>query len=216
MTPTALHRSAGPPPDPPRLRALPNAAPTDAELMVRSVDDPEQFAALFDRHATTVHRYLGRRVGELADDLLSETFLVAFRRRAAYRPDHVEVRPWLLGIATNLVHGHQRTERRRYRALAKAAARPEEHEDDPADSGDRLTAEALRGSLSGALAALKPRDRDVLLLFAWGQLGYEEIAAVLDIPIGTVRSRLNRARRQTRAALGAVAPFEPTSEEEDR
>ncbi len=98
---------------PPTLRALPDALPTDAELVVRSLEEPEHFAALFDRHATAVHRYLGRRVGELADDLLSETFLVAFRRRAAYRPEHVDVRPWLLGIATNLVHGHARTERRR-------------------------------------------------------------------------------------------------------
>ncbi len=220
-----MHHAAGPPPDPVRLpmplratplRELPSALPTDAELIAGSVEDPEQFAALFDRHATTVHRYLGRRVGELADDLLSETFLIAFRRRAAYRPDHVEVRPWLLGIATNVVHGHQRTERRRYRALARQAGRPEEHGVDPADSGDRLAAEALRGPLAAALAGLKARDRDALLLLAWGQLGYEEIAAVLDIPIGTVRSRLNRARRQTRAALGSVSPFHPTSEEEDR
>lgn len=198
------------------LRALPSALPGDAELILASVEDPEQFAALFDRHAATVHRYLGRRVGELADDLLSETFLIAFRRRAAYRPDHVEVRPWLLGIATNVVHGHQRTERRRYRALARASARPEDHGDDPADSGDRLAAEALRGPLVEALAGLKPHDRDALLLLAWGQLGYEEIAAVLGVPVGTVRSRLHRARRQTRAVLGVVSPFDPTSEEEDR
>ena len=190
-----------PPPDrPPSLHALPSAVPTDAELMVASVDEPEQFAALFDRHATAVHRYLGRRVGELADDLLSETFLVAFRRRSAYRPDRVDVRPWLLGIATNLMHAHARTERRRYRALARAGAEP------VAAAGSdevhaRVDAAALRGPLAAALAGLKARDRDVLLLFAWGQLGYEEVAAVLDIPIGTVRSRLNRARRQTRAVL---------------
>jgi RNA polymerase sigma factor (sigma-70 family) len=159
------------------------------------------FAVLFDRHAGAVHRYLGRRVGELADDLLSETFLVAFRRRAAYLAVHIEVRPWLFGIATNVLRGHVRAEQRRYRALARAAAEPGTAPEDPGDAADRLDAEALRGALADALAALKQRDRDVLLLFAWGQLGYEEIAAVLDVPVGTVRSRLNRARRQTRAAL---------------
>lgn len=202
--------SAGPP-DRPCLRAVPGAAPSDAELIARSVTEAEVFATLFDRHAATVHRYLGRRVGELADDLLSETFLIAFRRRAAYRPDHLEVRPWLLGIATNLVHGHVRSERRRYRALARAAGQqPVEHDADPGDSAERVDAEALRGPLAAALAGLKARDRDALLLFAWAQLSYEEIAAVLDVPVGTVRSRLSRARRQTRAVLGATAFFEET------
>jgi RNA polymerase sigma-70 factor, ECF subfamily len=207
----AMHRSAGPP-EPPRLRALPDAQPTDGELIARSVDDPAEFAPLFDRHAATVHRYLGRRVGELADDLLSETFLVAFRRRAVYRPDHVEVRPWLLGIATNVVRGHVRTEQRRYRALARVAAEPEQHAGDPGEGTDRLDAQAMRAPLAAALAGLAVRDRDALLLLAWGQLGYEEIAAVLDVPIGTVRSRLHRARRQTRAALGGISPFDATSE----
>ncbi|MGY1601952.1 RNA polymerase sigma factor [Geodermatophilus sp. SYSU D00815] len=172
--------------------------PSDGELIARSVDEPECFAVLFDRHAAAVHRYLGRRVGQLADDLLSETFLVAFRRRAAYRAVHVEVRPWLIGIATNVLRGHARAEQRRYRALARLAAEPEHSADEP---DDRLDAQALRGALAAALEGLEPRDRDVLLLFAWGQLGYEEIAAVLDVPVGTVRSRLNRARRRTRAAL---------------
>ena len=171
--------------------------------------EPEVFATLFDRHAAVVHRYLGRRVGDLADDLLSESFLIGFRRRAAYRPDQVEVRPWLIGIATNLVHGHVRSEQRRYRALARAAGQQSvDHGLHPGDSADRLDAAALRGRLAAALACLKTRDRDVLLLFAWGQLSYEEIAAVLDVPLGTVRSRLNRARRQTRAALGASTSSE--------
>jgi RNA polymerase sigma-70 factor (ECF subfamily) len=193
-----MQMSDGPPPRP-SLRAVPG--PSDAELMARSADEPESFAVLFDRHATAVHRYLGRRVGELADDLLSETFLIAFRRRAAWRAMHLEVRPWLFGIATNVLRGHVRAEQRRYRALARLATEPEHRPDDPGDAADRLDAEALRGALADALAGLKTRDRDVLLLFAWGQLGYEEIAAVLDVPVGTVRSRLNRARRQTRAAL---------------
>jgi RNA polymerase sigma factor (sigma-70 family) len=199
----------GPPsPDqPPALHALPSALPTDAELMAGSVADPEQFAALFDRHATAVHRYLGRRVGELADDLLSETFLIAFRRRSAYRAERVDVRPWLLGIATNLVHAHARTERRRYRALARSGAEPATSAGSD-DANARVDAAALRGPLAAALAGLKERDRDVLLLFAWGQLGYDEIATVLDVPIGTVRSRLNRARRQTRAALAPSCPAE--------
>jgi RNA polymerase sigma-70 factor (ECF subfamily) len=176
--------------------------------MVGSVGEPELFAGVFDRHAATVHRYLGRRVGDLADDLLSETFLVAFRRRAAYRPEQVEVRPWLIGIATNLIRGHARSEQRRYRALARASAEPAVLGADPGDSADRLDAQALRGPLAAALAGLKTQDRDALLLFAWGQLSYEEIAAVLDVPVGTVRSRLHRARRQTRAAFGTTSPFE--------
>jgi RNA polymerase sigma factor (sigma-70 family) len=205
-----------PPPDVPRLQALPQTQPTDGELIERSVGDPECFATLFDRHATAVHRYLGRRVGDLADDLLGETFLIAFRRRAAYRPEHVEVRPWLIGIATNVVHGHRRSEQRRYRALARASAEPAPSGASTDESHDRLAAEAMRAPLAAALAALKDRDRDVLLLFAYAQLSYEEIAAVLDVPLGTVRSRLNRARRQTRAALGTGSPFRDTSIEETR
>lgn len=179
--------------------------------MNRSLDEPELFAGLFDRHAASVHRYLGRRVGDLADDLLSETFLIAFRRRAAYRAEHIEVRPWLMGIATNVVHGHVRSEQRRYRALARAAAEPTWSADAPDESHDRVAAQAMRAPLAAALAGLKARDRDVLLLFGYGQLSYEEIATALDIPLGTVRSRLNRARRQMRAALGtATSPFEET------
>jgi RNA polymerase sigma factor (sigma-70 family) len=184
------------------------AGPTDADLIARSVLEPELFAELFDRHAAAVHRYLGRRVGDLADDLVSETFLIAFRRRGSWRAVHVDVRPWLFGIATNLVHGHVRTEQRRYKVLARSAPERDTEPVDTDELADRVAAQSLRSSLAAALAALKPADRDVLLLLAWAQLSYEEIAAVQAIPVGTVRSRLNRARRQTRALLDPTAAEE--------
>lgn len=188
------HSGAGPPDE-----------PSDDDVIRASVAEPERFAPLFDRHAVPVHRYLARRIGAPADDLLAETFLVAFRRRASYTSD-VGVRPWLFGIATNLVRRHVRTEERRYRALARLAA-GEVAAPVIEDAIDRLDAGALRRDLALALASLHRRDRDVLLLTAWADLSYEQIAAVLDIPLGTVRSRLHRARRLTRLAL---APEEPT------
>lgn len=184
------------------LRSQPLQVADDV-LVRESIREPERFAPLFDRHAAAVHRYLARRIGEPADDLLAETFLVAFRRRASYLPMQLDVRPWLFGIATNVLHRHVRQEDRRYRALARARLlETGSHADDLPD--DRLDAQALRAELAAALAALKPGDRDVLLLLAWAQLSYAEIAATLDIPIGTVRSRINRARRLTRAALSSL------------
>jgi RNA polymerase sigma factor (sigma-70 family) len=186
----------------------PGQSPSDDDVIGSSLTDPGQFAVLFDRHASSVHRYLSRRVGDLADDLLSETFLIAFRRRASYRAVHVEVRPWLLGIATHLVQGQQRAEQRRLRALSRSSPPAHALPADDDDLSDRLAAQALRGPIAAALAGLKAADRDVLLLFAWEQLTYEEIAVVLDVPIGTVRSRLHRARRQTRTALADALPPE--------
>ncbi|AXH94513.1 RNA polymerase sigma factor [Micromonospora aurantiaca] len=192
-----MHRAEAQEPGPPEV-GLPGE-PADGDLIRESVTEPERFAPLFDRHAVAVHRYLARRIGAPADDLLAETFLVAFRRRAAYRPD-VGVRPWLFGIATNLLRRHVRAEERRYRALARLAT-GEEPPKVIDDAIDRLDAQALRRDLATALASLHRRDRDVLLLTAWADLSYEQIAAVLDVPVGTVRSRLHRARRLTRLAL---------------
>ncbi len=176
--------------------------PSDEALIRESVATPERFAPLFDRHATAVHRYLANRVGGLADDLLGETFLIAFRSRGAYQPLRLDVRPWLFGIATNLLRRHARDEQRRYRALARLPTEERLEVLFGDDIAQRLDAQALRVDLATALAALKSADRDVLLLVAYGRLSYPEIAEVLNIPIGTVRSRLNRARRITRASLG--------------
>jgi RNA polymerase sigma-70 factor (ECF subfamily) len=174
---------------------------SDGVLIRQSIQQPECFAALFDRHGAAVHRYLARRIGEPADDLLAETFLVAFRRRATYQARHVDVRPWLFGIATNVLRRHVRQEERRYRMLARMATAGDTTPGVD-EAVDRLDAQALRRQLAGALAKLNRGDRDVLLLTAFAELSYEEIAAVLAIPVGTVRSRLNRARRLTRNALG--------------
>ncbi len=159
------------------------------------------FAALFDRHAVAVHRYLARRIGTtIADDLLAQTFLVAYERRAGYDRSRPNARPWLYGIATNLLRRHQRDEVRQYQALARTGIDPvtECHASRVADQVD---AGAWSKDLAAALAALAASDREVLLLFAWAELSYSEIADALDIPVGTVRSRLHRTRAAVRTAL---------------
>jgi RNA polymerase sigma factor (sigma-70 family) len=173
---------------------------TDAALVERSLRDPEAFAGLFDRHANAIHRYAARRLGaEVADDVMAETFAVAFQRRDRFDLRHADATPWLYGIATNLIRGLRRTEARRWRALARqvpaVAAEPE------ADRiAARVSAQARRSELAGALARLPARQRDVLLLYAWAELDYEGIATALAIPVGTVRSRLSRARQALREA----------------
>lgn len=183
---------------------------SDDVLMRRSVADAEQFAPLFDRHAAAVHNYLARRIGGQADDLLAETFLIAFRRRATYQPRHIEVRPWLIGISTNLLRRYFRQEKRRYRALARLTA-GEYAAADEDEAVDRADAMTLRRGLADALAKLKRGDLDVLLLTAWADMSSAEIATVLSIPVGTVRSRLHRARRLTREALSPGWIIEETS-----
>lgn len=177
--------------------------------MRTSLQQPEVFAEIFDRHAPAIHRYLSRRVGDLADDLLSETFLTAFRKRGDYQADRVDVRPWLFGIGANLIRRHQREEVARYRALGRSLTGTEASgfgsTDDFEVAVDRVDAQLLGPRLAAALADLEARDREVLLLIAWGDLGYAEVAAVLEIPVGTVRSRLHRARRRVRECLVPAA-----------
>ena len=168
-------------------------------MIVASLEDPAAFGALFDRHATTLHRYLVRRVGaDDSDGLLGEAFRIAFERRGSYDPDRPEARPWLYGIATNLVARHRRSEARRFKATVRFQARPH-HDDDP---GQRATeAVAAARVLPGVLAAIQelpPGERDALLLHVWEELPYEDVAVALGIPVGTVRSRLNRARGRLR------------------
>jgi RNA polymerase sigma-70 factor (ECF subfamily) len=184
----------------------------DAAIIERSWQEPEHFALLFDRHASRIHRYFARRVGrEAADDLVAETFLAAFAKRRGYFTAHRDAAPWLYGIATNLVGQHRRDEVRQFRIRQAAwpdLAQPGHAERVTAD----VTARSVRQQLADALAELPDADRDVLVLIAWEQLSYTETARALAIPVGTVRSRLNRARARLRATLAAAGPTDTFEE----
>ncbi|WP_328594451.1 RNA polymerase sigma factor [Actinomadura macrotermitis] len=175
-------------------------APDDAKLVAASLDDPEAFGELFRRHAPRLHAYIKRRLGlPLADDLVSEAFAIAFRRRARY-DGRAEFGAWLWGIAGTLIARHHRQESRMYRAYARTGVDPAE-EGLAEAAGDRLAAAALGPALARALASLNAKDRDAVLLLAWGELSYAEIAAVLDLPLGTVKAKIHRARAKLRKAL---------------
>ena len=173
----------------------------DAALIAQSLRAPERFGVLFDRHAPAIYRYIARRLGrDPADDLVAETFLAAFKQRGRYDRAHADARPWLYGIATRLIGRHRRDEVRFFRAIARTGV-------DPAAEliADQVTrrvaAQAASRELAAAIAALPPGYRDVLLLNASG-LGYQETATALGVPVGTVSSRLMRARQRMRALLG--------------
>jgi RNA polymerase sigma factor (sigma-70 family) len=162
--------------------------------------EPTDFAAVFDRHFDAVFGYLQRRIGrDLAEELAAETFLVAFDKRDRFDAEQGDALPWLLGIATNLLRRHARREVRELRAYARSAVDPVLDAFDGIE--ERLDASGERRHLIEGLAGLSGTERDALLLAAWADLSYPEIAAALEVPIGTVRSRLSRARAHIAAAL---------------
>ncbi|MEU6719456.1 RNA polymerase sigma factor [Nonomuraea sp. NPDC046802] len=164
---------------------------------------------LFESHFAEIHRYIARRLSaDVADDLAADVFVVALN--GGYDASAGAVRPWLYGIATNLVARHRRTEIRRWKAISRTAERDGGPVED--EILDRVDAARLTGPLAGALAGLKQRDRDVVLLIALAGLTHAEVAQALGIPFGTVGSRLSRARKQLRRALGDVNPFKEDSD----
>ena len=172
---------------------------SDALAIKESLKTPVSFARVFERHFASVHRYLWQRLGpDLADELAAETFMVAFDRRVGYDQLRPDARPWLLGIATNLLRHHWRAERRWLRACERLATESSETE---MEVGGSCVSSGLSDDVTVSLRALTKRDREPLLLLAWAELTYEQIAVALDIPVGTVRSRINRARRQLKESL---------------
>ncbi len=167
----------------------------DAGLLRRSLTEPAAFAGLYDRHGPTIQRYVARRVGMVAvEDLAAEVFVRAFRDRARCRLAHDSALPWLFGVANHVIADHRRVEKRRLTALERLAhdrRNAVEHPD-----------HELAPALAHALREMPSADRDALLLVAWGELSYEETAAALDVPVGTVRSRIFRARQRLTSALG--------------
>lgn len=178
----------------------------DAAVILRSRQEPECFAEVFDRYYGQIHDYAARRLGQgLADDVAAETFLIAFTRRERYDLCRPDARPWLYGIASNLISRHCRAEARWYRALARAGTAG--GGESPVDRADAwIDAQAQRARLAAALAQVGAGDREVLLLVAWGGLTAAEAGQALGIPAGTARSRLHRARHQIRAVLAQPGP----------
>jgi RNA polymerase sigma factor (sigma-70 family) len=178
----------------------------DAAVIEQSWTRPERFSAIFERYFGQIHQYLARRVGDkAADDLAAEVFVAAFAHRKRYDLARECARPWLYGIATNLIGTHRRQEQRLYHALARSTV-PAASPSDEDRVTDRVSAAAAGAALAAALAELDAGDRDVLLLIALAGLDYQEVAQALGIPYGTVCSRLNRARRRVRQVLGGINP----------
>lgn len=158
---------------------------------------------LFVDHFGSIYRFAACRIGrDAALDVAAETFAQALRSADRLDPAR-DARPWLFGIASNLIRHHRRAEERRMRAYAAA----EQQSDAPGTNGRPVESDdLLRAHLVAGLVQLDVRDRETLLLFAWADLSYEEIAAALEIPLGTVRSRIHRARRALRETLGDGLP----------
>ena len=173
--------------------------PSDAAVIGLSVDEPEAFGVIYDRHAPTVLRFLGRRAGaDVAEGLLGDLFRIAFERRTTFDPARASALPWLYGIGSNLLMKHRRGEARRLRANARMAA-----DEAPPKRASTAAHDArlLFPRVANAIEALPDGEREALLLFAWEDLSYQGVAEALELPIGTVRSRLNRARAQLRELL---------------
>ena len=185
---------------------------SDADIIGESRHQPERFAAIFDRHFSEVHRYVERRLGgDIADDIASDTFLTAFGKRDSYDTSRPDARPWLYGIATNLVGKHRRRQTSALRAYRLAATTDTlgGHEDQVAA---RVSAQRRRGELVHALARLSPGEQDVLFLVALAEFTHQEVAEALGISYGTVGSRLSRARAKLSRHLGQ--PTSPGTEKD--
>jgi RNA polymerase sigma factor (sigma-70 family) len=187
--------------------------PTDAELWrLAASGEPAAFGVLFERHGRAVYNFCFRRTANwaAAEDLTSIVFLEAWRRRSEVRLNDGRALPWLLGVATNVLRNRRRSERRHRAALARL---PLERGPDFADDVDgRLDDERRMRETLSAVAKLPGREQEVIALCAWGGLSYEDAALALRLPVGTVRSRLSRARARLRE-LGDGRGHEPDGDE---
>jgi RNA polymerase sigma factor (sigma-70 family) len=176
---------------------------TDRQLLEDA--DPASFGTLFERHGRAVYNYCFRRTADwaAAEDLASVVFLEAWRRRKDVRLEGDSLLPWLYGVATNVVRNRNRALRRYRRALERFSHEVEaDFADDVAERVD--DERQMRGVLE-AIRVLPKREQDVLALCVWSELSYEEAAVALNVPVGTVRSRLFRARARLQNRL-EIAP----------
>jgi RNA polymerase sigma-70 factor, ECF subfamily len=177
---------------------------SDGDLWHNAAEgDPSAFGALFERHSDAVYNHCFRRTGswEAAEDLASVVFLEAWRRRRDVSLSGESILPWLLAVANNVVRNRDRSLRRHRRLLAKlpaAVVAP-----DPAEEAvSRVDDERAMRRVLQVFTRLLPDEQDVLALCVWAGLSYTDAAVALGIPVGTVRSRLSRAREHLRRLAG--------------
>jgi RNA polymerase sigma factor (sigma-70 family) len=175
------------------------------------LENPDAFAALFDRYQRAVYNYCFRRTGDwaLAEDLTSAVFLEAWRCASRSELREATARAWLFGVATNLLR-NQRRALRRYRS-ALDRVRPETAEPDfTDDTAARLDAAAQMRAVLAIVEQLPRKHQEVIALCMWSGLTYDEAAVALGVPVGTVRSRMSRARERleglTDESMEAAAP----------
>lgn len=174
---------------------------SDSDVIAASLDDPDRFGEIFERYSRRVFGYVVKRVPrEDAADLTGDVFLRAFRFRHKYDLTRPEALPWLFGIATNVIGEYLRKRTRRIRIGLRPDAVQGPSVEDIATG--RVDAAKAWPALENTLRSLKQRDRSVLILYALEDLSYQEISDALGVPVGTVRSRLHRARAQASELLG--------------
>ena len=168
--------------------------------------DPDAFSLLFDEYARAVYN-LGLRLTanwSAAEDVVSLTFLEAWRLRSRIDPDGESLQPWLLGIAVNVCRNLARASRRHQAALGRIPP-PPAVPDFAEELSGRLDDTAHLRQVAKALGGLRSSEREVIALCVWSDLDYATAARALGVPVGTVRSRLSRARRRLRK----LAPADP-------
>ena len=181
---------------------MPGADATDAELIRHSLEDPEEFREIFERHYESVRRFAQRVVGrDAGEEIAAQTFLIAFQRRSTYDVGYPSARSWLFGIAYNVARHHLRAERSQHYLLTRL---PKEREATDQSAIEALDAARLAPILRKALSELREEQRTPFVLVALGELTYRETADLLAIPVGSVRSRIHRARATLRELLTAV------------
>ena len=198
-----LHPGCGHRPGVERGYDVAQDARTDAQLVAQLRSGRgDALGELFDRHADRIYTYCFRRTASwaVAQDATSTVFLEAWRSRERAAAYDGAALPWLYGIATNVCRNLTRSQRRHAAALGRLPRPP--HGPDHADEvGERVDAERIMARIAAVMADLPERDREVIALVVWSGLSYEEAAVALGCPVGTVRSRLSRARGRLATAI---------------
>jgi RNA polymerase sigma factor (sigma-70 family) len=184
--------------------------PSDAEEIAASISEAQRFGVIAERHFAEIYRFLSQRIGAEGEDLASETFVVAFRCRSSYDTTRPDCRPWLYGIAVNLIRRKFRSEVRKLGAYKREAAQIASanagQPDDTTRVADRIDAASELARISEAFYQLDDNHRDALYLVGVAGLTYKEAAETLGLSLGTLHSRVARARSALRDLLDASAP----------